>query len=289
MLFDISTIRLVLAALSLSMIFYLSYWLACRFSFRYGLLFALSFVPFHLASCFMSLSLSISLMVSLICSCIVISSRSKDNLIMRNPSTMFFFFGILIAFFDFLCTPVLSLAFPMLFHFMDNRKNLNCKTIIKLFVVMSISWCIGYFVFWSLKWILASIFTSSNVIFDAVEQIGVRSSATGGIGDSATSISRLDGVAANVRLAFSKKSLLIYLFIVLLAFVARFRSGFRSSNRLMVSLLAYILVSILPLFWFIVVSNHSFIHSWFTYRGLIVVVACMFLFIADILNQDFSE
>ena len=45
--------------------------------------------------------------------------------------------------------------------------------------------------------------------------------------------------------------------------------------------LAYLLVGVMPLVWYLLLSNHSYIHWWFTYRLLAITITCLMLMLSD--------
>ena len=138
--------------------------------------------------------------------------------------------------------------------------------------VSAVSWIIGYGWMWFAKWILAA------VIYGYDE---VRST----IGSNVSN--RLDGEHLDVEEGFFASNrvnfsqwwaqplsgvvLLAIVVLVVVCCVLRFRSGTRDGDRV-VDRLVLMSAAVIPVVWYALLSNHSQVHYWFTYRAVSVVV-----------------
>jgi len=43
----------------------------------------------------------------------------------------------------------------------------------------------------------------------------------------------------------------------------------------------FLLVGLAPYLWYLVLSNHSYVHWWFTYRLQAITVMCLFFMLTD--------
>ena len=184
---------------------------------------------------------------------------------------LFFLIGMATSFFDLLTFPIWTLGIPMVFRIaMAEKRGEHVR--VGDVARISITWLAGYGLFWGSKWILASLFTSENVIADAIRQAGIRS-----IGDASLSgqkITIFHSIAANL-ICYSNIVFLIA-GVCILGWIIRNRKEVlrHESNK------AYALVAVLPFIWYIVLKSHSYDHSAFTCRGLLVTafaVLMMFL------------
>ena len=126
---------------------------------------------------------------------------------------------------------------------------------------------------WAAKWFLASLFTSRNVIQNAMNQITLRFSSTSNEG----SISRVEAIKKNLNV-LNRKPIIILLsfstvFYIALFVYRRIRSG-RKEQQMPTTrqILPFLLLSSLPFIWVFLLANHSYIHFHFTYRVFSVTV-----------------
>ena len=152
----------------------------------------------------------------------------------------------------------LWLAFDFSEHFWSNFKNL---------VQLSIFWGIGYAGMWVLKWIIGSLITGENVIGNAVEQVAFRTSFVAD--DTVITFSKMMH-----ELQYSARQYTWIFALVLLAgyFVYRVLKTRKLNINMFVS---FLIISLFPMVWYLVMKNHSFIHHWFTYRELAISVYAM--------------
>lgn len=99
----------------------------------------------------------------------------------KNLCLVFTLSGILTAFFDLLTYPFITLGVPLITHFAIKNKECSdnrMQTYAKELCSSTIAWGIGYVGMWMGKWVIASLFTDENIIYDAVKQIKFRSGNT---------------------------------------------------------------------------------------------------------------
>ena len=174
----------------------------------------------------------------------------------------FFVVGCLIAYFDFLTYPMLTLGMPLIFLLAENRKSI--REDILFFVRSCAAWGIGYAAMWGSKWILGTLLTKENMIADALDNVLLRVGAT----ESEVQISALEVIMKNI--GANKLCLVFVVFVFSMIVLYKIREKRKIEfKRVNIGIL---LCAILPFMWYVVISNHSYIHFWFTYRILAISI-----------------
>lgn len=202
------------------------------------------------------------LALTLIGSLLVIKrDKSKDF------GLLFFIVGSLTCYFDLLTAPLLTLGIPlavMLSLNKDSQFDLkrNLLTIIKLILL----WGFGFALTFFMKWVLASLILGQNVLADAYE----------------VALYRMDTEAFTRWDALSRNFKMIPLWMIIVAVAVLIVIDVVRHKRLNCKkALAYLLVGVMPLVWYLLLSNHSYIHWWFTYRLLAITITCLMLMLSD--------
>ena len=188
----------------------------------------------------------------------------------------FFIVGCLISYFDLLTYPLLTLGMPLTFLLVENRKSM--KEGIVRFLESCMAWGAGYGMMWGSKWVLGSLLTKENIIQDAIGSVLFRVGAS----DNEVKISSVQVIIKNI--GANKLCLLI----VVLVFVAIIMHGILKKRSMDFGKLnfAVLLCAILPFIWYVVVSNHSYIHFWFTYRILAISIYAVLVFVIKMFEKQ---
>ena len=180
----------------------------------------------------------------------------------RNAAMAAFVVGSLTCYFDLLTAPILTLgALLVVRASMDDGEQVwrgwwqSAK--------MALLWAVGYAGTWFTKWVIATVFTSENVIADGLKNTAGRSS---GLDD----FSRWDAVTNNFDLLQLKYMVLAALVLAVLAAVWFNAKGWRRAVQLLP-------LALLPYVWYFFAANHSYWHNWFTFRAQAVSVAAVLL------------
>ncbi len=176
----------------------------------------------------------------------------------------FFLAGCLTSYFDFLTYPVVTLGIPVIFLLSQYEE--SWKEGLKWLLGSCLLWGTGYVAMWAGKWTLGSLITGENVLGDAINEISYRT-GSGAAELGMPEIGRLDVIGRN--LIANKFSLILILIAFAVCFVL---SGCRKTLRFRGKYIPTALAGLLPFAWYLVVSNHSVVHSWMTFRALAVFV-----------------
>jgi hypothetical protein len=169
--------------------------------------------------------------------------------------------GSLTAYFDLLTCPALTWGMPLcVYVLMSERETLSRRLVVA--GGASVLWAVGYGVSWVMKWVLATLTTSENVLRDGFREFTVRSGAT-------QDFTRWDAMLRNANMLSWTWVCAVLVVLVVLA-VLRFRREGWSTAVLC------LLVALPPLLWYVVAAEHSYLHFWFTYRSMAVVLFALF-------------
>lgn len=191
----------------------------------------------------------------------------------KAPTMLIYFFiiiGNITAYFDFLSTETLTYTVPMICILLLTHKEnplYKVKDYLKPTIQYGVGWLIGYASAWIMKWTMASIVLQTNAFQLALQQANVR----------------ISGEAANLSFWNQAIGSLIRNMICLFPFSLLKENAF-GAIMLTTSLIAIfyylfkkqkdttlstvlLLIALIPYFRFILISNHSYLHYFFTYRA----------------------
>lgn len=201
--------------------------------------------------------------VSLEYMCAIIISYLFSYLVLKinkNYSLLFLLSGISVCFFDFLTAETLTLTFPLIClisKYFYKNKEIKIKTVIKY----CIYWLFGYGFSFLYKWILTFVFIGKKYLQNTIGKALVRIDVTG-------KFSITDALKLNINMLFSKESNnnIIFFIIILIACCIIFYL-FRKDNFSKNNVLILLVIFFIPYARYIVLTNHSIIHFFFTYRA----------------------
>lgn len=123
------------------------------------------------------------------------------------------------------------------------------------------------------KWLLAWHLTGYNVVADALSQLTYRMSHHTNVHEGNKIFGPIKTILNNFQVVFHEP-IVVVLVIVLLVSLWKLYKMTSSTKIHNYCILRYSLsiVMLYPLFWYSVFCNHSFNHTWFTYRALSVFV-----------------
>lgn len=290
LIMDINGIRTLFLAL-FSAILLITCWLFSKLSNPLvGLMYALGFVAVNSFVAITSIPFAFSFFIG-VCGVLFVqlhqdgkwslSGKVSDFLV--RWATFFLVVGALTVFFDFLDNPIITLGLPLAtLSFLNRNKvaGMHLPSWLGLFIVLCGCWVLGYAATWIVKWILSSVVTGENCVAAALMQVQYRSGTESAPSEGGAGFSRMGVMLKNlhVLLPSIKVSLCICLLTVLIVCYLFCRFQISYPTRW---LFPAMLVFLLPYIWYLGVSNHSFVHYWFSYRNQLVSISVVFLLFGD--------
>ena len=199
----------------------------------------------------------------------------------------FLFIGIATAYFDFLTYPVFTFGMAAVVYFAAGGRKGVGKSLKELLWIW-ICWGIGYAGMWVLKWVLAALITRQDVFADAIGQLKVRTSDLSQ--DDVTHVSFFECIARNIQWFLrTPATALCGVYAVWKGILClRGRAAVKASGRAQVSsarallrsVLPYLLVAVIPMVWFAVTINHSYMHIFYACKTLGISVFAILVWMA---------
>lgn len=141
-----------------------------------------------------------------------------------------------------------------------------CKKVI----VSGIGWIYGYAGMWLFKWLIASLILKENVISSAISEVIFR---TGKVADTSAVInSRFEALYNNLK-HYTYKIYAIVILLWVVYFLSRLLIRGINMNK---KIPAMCLICLTGVLWCLVLSNHTWMHHFFTYRILSVTFIAVF-------------
>lgn len=206
-----------------------------------------------------------------------------DEAIERTVTLPAFFaaLGLLTNYFDFLTFPLVSLGFPllMLLCLRMDQGDSGWK-LFWLTAFCGCAWALGYGGMWALKWGINGLAFGWQTLASTLGQAGLRVSSNGG------ELSRIGVLLDNLNVILAKKSYLLLLgfcgFVTLLPALRTAKRGSCVDLRVLNLLLPAAAVCM----WYIVMANHSFDHTYYTYRNATVIVFAGFACLSCLIKPE---
>ncbi len=239
-----------------------------------------------------------------------IRNRKEGRLL--RPVTLFFLAGILTCFFDFLTAETLTFTIPAFVFFFclekkeekpfvittDSSKEGSEKSPFKMFLSIGFGWMAGYAGMFLLKWLLTLIVFGKEEFVLSLQVAAERS--VGAVHETQNLASPTVGFAERVLRIISRNFACLFglsdnmsmtavwvvlggivAAVVLLWFFLRKSSKEKQKGKKATSFFpVYLILMLLPIGRFLVLSNHAYMHYFFTYRALMITVSAgAYLFI----------
>lgn len=181
-------------------------------------------------------------------------------------SLLFLVIGMTTSYFDFLTYPLFALGIPLLFWTICMKGTENEARLLLLTVKNSVYWAAGYIGMWVEKWILCTILTGENLFADAMHSVMIRS----GSNVSGKTIGYWDVVYKNIMVIAKYPYVLAVLAAAVIIFFVCGTKCTRGVSK--EAFLTYLYIAALPFGWYMISVNHSYIHSFMTYKSLSITV-----------------
>lgn len=197
--------------------------------------------------------------------CIVL--LKYPDFVRRHAGMYFLSIGMATCYFDFLTFPLITLGGPLVLYLLLAGQSWSKG--VQDIVYGSVSWGIGYVVFWAEKWVVGSLVLGENLFADAWNNLVIRSSHE----TEGQTITYLDALLNNFAAYDLRiwKVLFTLLLVVLLCLIAvhvwKSHGLLRDDIQVLIPLL---LVACMPFAWYFVTVNHSYIHYGYTHKELMI-------------------
>lgn len=189
----------------------------------------------------------------------------------KNSASVFLVIGMCTSFFDLLTTPLVTLGLTLPIYVLLNIKEENKKLYLDC-IKICVAWVVGYGLFWALKWLITDITLGKHILSDAINQALYRAGDVVGA-----------GIFDIFKLNLNKlgNSIIEYLFILLAiyAIIGVLKEIYLKKHKKqqtekiqILKVLIFVIIAILPFIWYAVLKNHSYVHSFFVYRILIITI-----------------
>jgi hypothetical protein len=196
---------------------------------------------------------------------------------------LFFIAGILTCFFDFLTTETITLTIPLIIVLCVRFKNGKLKDFnrgIRFSIKAGTLWGCAYVMMWLAKWTISTVVLNTNAFKAAINQAEVRM-----VGRAASSlVAKYSGaIFRNIASIFPFSMAKTYGGVTLLIFGAAFLVFcilflYKKNKKDMCQawfLHLIMLIGAVPYVRYIALSNHSYLHYFFTYRAQLVTVTVL--------------
>ena len=218
----------------------------------------------------------VTMLMLLACAAVLMWDRQIESAI--GMPCFFVLLGILTNYFDILTFPLVALGFPItVLLALRLKTDDSFARLFYLTAFCGVGWALGYAGMWVFKWLLVDMISEYSTIYGLMTQMFLRTSDNGG------DLSRLSVVMRNLDVILSKSSYLLVTGAVgLITLVSTVKNKARFDARALMLLI----VAAVPFVWYLVMSNHSFDHTYYTYRNVTMSVVAGFAFLACCMRKS---
>lgn len=178
--------------------------------------------------------------------------------------------GMASSYVDLLTYPPVTLGFLLVLYLALRKEEWVDQ--LRTSIVCMILWGMGYAGMWAGKWLVGSILLKENIIADAANSIGIRTSNH----DFAVDFTYGEVLYKNfafLNSAVGKSLLGIMVFgLIITVFYQCKRSYGKMDLR---RIIPYLFIGSIPFVWYYVLSNHVFIHARFTFRIAVITILAL--------------
>lgn len=258
MIFDYAGIRQLNVIIVFMLLVITSILISKKIGIKYAMAFAISIILMNVFIIPMAMQYMNIYIITLLG--IIVILLQKDEKLKSNLPIIFLIIGMLTAFFDLLTYPLLTLGMPLVVAAIRiNKKDeqLTIKKLALIFIKICFLWTIGYGMTYVSKWILTSIVIGENIIPQAIAQFMFRTGAN-------QELSKIEVIIKNFRNYYTRPAIacaivFVVVWVYLIIKHRKTRVNFKN-------IILLIIIAVMPYAWYVLLSNHSNIHAWFTYR-----------------------
>lgn len=202
----------------------------------------------------------------------------------KSMGVFFLICGMVTNYLDFLTTETLTLTVPLLLMLWVEHKQNRQETTKNSFHITGkavAAWGFGYVGMWMMKWLIASIVLSENVMPYVSEHIGERIGGDLGIG----LLQYIFGaIWNNIKCLFPFEYGIIGAFtgIALVIFPVYVGYVYYGKHINKKCVILYTLIGLIPYIRYAVLHNHSYLHCFFTYRAQMATILAVVLILEQL-------
>lgn len=202
----------------------------------------------------------------------------------KAMGVFFLICGMVTNYLDFLTTETLTLTVPLLLMlWVEHKQNgqENTKTSVHITGKTAVAWGFGYVGMWMMKWLIASIVLSENVMPYVSEHIGERIGGDLGIG----LLQYIFGaIWNNIKCLFPFEYGVIGAFtgialVIIPVYVGYVYYGKHINKKCVI---LYTLIGLIPYIRYAILHNHSYLHCFFTYRAQMATILAVVLILEQL-------
>lgn len=253
----------------------------------HGILYVFTIASSYLVAvttCFQYLTTFYVLFLSLI---VILTGYERKRAVPSWLMLCFFVTGMVENFFDFLTYPIITLGIPLvLLLWMRVRdEQADFKNNFWFMFRASVSWGLGYALTWIAKWGISILVFGMKYFWRTMEVVKFRLE-----GSEEVPLDRIGTIQKNLKawlnvqdgglITWSKVAVLIFLAALLLVLWKKLKD-----RKTVLAYVPMLFVAAYPYIWYLIMSNHSQIHFWYTYRAQLVALFGGLMFISSILKE----
>ena len=198
-----------------------------------------------------------------------------------SADLVFLVTGMCTSYVDFLTFPVITLGIPLTLSVLRRNMLGQKKRLLGTTLLDAFYWIAGYGGMWASKWVLGTILTGENVIAFGIEALASRT----GSDVAGVKVGLLDVLKENI-LVLGKYPYALAVVCAVIIVLGWGQARFVKLSKEMI--ISSMFVICIPFVWYAISRNHSYIHSFMTYRDLGVSVFAGLCFLAQ-LKQPFGN
>ena len=270
LLFNYSEIRFLNFVLQFLLVLFFTKYLYEKKGGKYGMLFLSSYLLLMPMALYYCLQFSWIFYIAIGASFLLIKNI---NFFEEKGRYLYLFvaIGLITCFFDLLTYPLISWAYPVLWWILCCEKEKKPMEYLRDVVASGFAWIFGYGGMWVLKCVIGSWVLKRNVLQTAIDEVFIRVGAT----EQVTWSSRFDAIKLN--LAHYADKLYLILFVI---WIGWFIYKVMTAKTVRATKIpALILVASSSIVWYFVLTNHTSVHHFFTYRifniSILALLGCM--------------
>ena len=180
---------------------------------------------------------------------------------------LFFILGSLTCYFDLLTTPLMTLGIPLAVMLsLQPAAGFSLKKGLIEIGKLVLLWGLGFALTFVTKWALATLILGQNIFADAYN-VGLYRM-------EADEFTRWDAVVKNYEMLNWWIVGIAILSLIVFSVLWREKINYKKA-------VLFLFIGLAPYVWYFILSNHSYLHCWFTFRLQAVTVACLMLMVTD--------